>query len=32
MQFTIQGLYTDEVGREYNLYITREHNRAYLVK
>ncbi len=32
MQFTIQGLYTDESGREYNLYITREHNRAYLVK
>ena len=31
MMFTIAGLYEDEDGNEYNLYITRDHNRAYPV-
>ena len=31
MQFTISGLYEDENGNKYNLYITRDHNRAILV-
>jgi len=31
MRFTISGLYEDENGNKYNLYITRDHNRAILV-
>lgn len=30
-QFTIGGLYTDENGDEYNIYITKAHNRLYKV-
>ena len=32
MQFSIKGLYIDECSRQYNLYITRDNNKAYLVK
>ena len=31
MTFTIGGLYTDENGHEYNLYITKSSNKAYKV-
>ena len=30
-QFTIAGLYVDENGDEYNIYITKAHNRLYKV-
>lgn len=30
-QFTIGGLYTDDNGDEYNIYITKAHNRLYKV-
>lgn len=30
-QFSISGLYEDAYGIQYNLYITRDHNRATLV-
>lgn len=30
-QFTIGGLYIDENGNEYNIYITRDHNRIFKV-
>ena len=31
MQFSIRGLYEDAYGVQYNLHITRDHNRAILV-